>query len=81
MQLKINHYNDVILEWIPYNKLIEIKEKDGEVGFATAIWKDGPLYYNVRKYKSKYKRKSYEKVLLKYLNNSQNIDNTTMNEV
>src|SRR5688572_30153693 len=48
MQLKIDKQNDIIFEWIPYNQFNDIKEI-GEGGFATvysAIWKDGPLYYD-----------------------------------
>ena len=48
MQLKINKYNDIVFEWIPYNQFSDIKEI-GKGGFATvysAIWKDGRLKYN-----------------------------------
>src|SRR5438045_2785419 len=48
MQLKINEYNDIVFEWIPYNQFSDIKEI-GRGGFATvysAIWKDGPLQYD-----------------------------------
>src|SRR5687767_7928799 len=48
MQLKINKYNDIIFEWIPYNQFSGIK-KIGKGGFATvysAIWKDGLLNYD-----------------------------------
>ena len=51
-QLKINHYNDIIFEWIPYNQFSDIKEI-GIGGFATvysAIWKDGPLKYDEDNY-------------------------------
>ena len=61
-----------ILEWIPYNKLNNIKEigKDGSDTVYSAIWKDGTLYY-----KYEWKRKSDEKITLKYSYNSQtNID-------
>ncbi|POG65121.1 hypothetical protein GLOIN_2v438880 [Rhizophagus irregularis DAOM 181602=DAOM 197198] len=78
MQLKINRYDDMIFEWIPYNKFIDVKEIRNSV-FATAIWKYGPLYYS--KIRKNYKRESDEKVLLKYLNNSQNINHTFLNEV
>jgi hypothetical protein len=78
MQLKINDSNNVIFEWIPYNELTDIK-KIGNGNTYSAIWNDGPLYYsNVRR---KYKRKLNEKVLLKYLYNSQSINNTSLNEV
>jgi hypothetical protein len=78
MQSKINNYNDMIFEWIPYNKFIDVKELVNSA-FATAIWKDGPLFYSgVRR---NYKRELSEKVLLKYLYNSQNINHTFLNEV
>ncbi|GBC40598.2 kinase-like domain-containing protein [Rhizophagus irregularis DAOM 181602=DAOM 197198] len=44
-----------------------------------SIWKYGPLYYS--KIRKNYKRESDEKVLLKYLNNSQNINHTFLNEI
>ncbi|RIA86550.1 hypothetical protein C1645_829105 [Glomus cerebriforme] len=46
MQLKINS-NDIVFEWIPYNKFEHIKEiGEGFVTMNLAIWKDGPLYYD-----------------------------------
>ena len=84
MQLKINRYDDKVIEWIPYNQFSDIKEI-GRGGFATvysAIWKDGPLYYNENS--KDYTRKSYtanQKVALKCLHNSQNITNELLNEV
>src|SRR5213082_1971754 len=48
MQLKIDKWNDLVFEWIPYNRFSDIK-KTGSGGFATvysAIWKDGPLNYH-----------------------------------
>jgi hypothetical protein len=74
MQLK---YNGVIFEWIPYNKLIEIV--NGDDGFATAIWKDGHLSYNIRE--MELVRKSYEKVVLKFLCDLQNFTDEFLNEV
>jgi hypothetical protein len=83
MQLKINDYNDSIIEWIPFNQFIDI-EKIGNDDDNTAIiylakWKDGPLKYDSDK--NLYKRKNYENVILKYLNNSQNIIYEFFNEV
>jgi hypothetical protein len=71
-QLKIDEYNDTIIEWIPYNKFIEIK-KIGKDGLATAIWKEGPLYYS--KLNRKFKRRFNREVLLNYLYNSNNFLN------
>ncbi|CAB5363374.1 unnamed protein product [Rhizophagus irregularis] len=82
MQLKINKYNDIIVEWIPYNQFNNIKEI-GKGGFAivySAIWKDGPLYYDDKYYKE-LKRIPNKKVALKCLNNSQNINNEFLNEI
>ncbi|EXX64234.1 hypothetical protein RirG_144700 [Rhizophagus irregularis DAOM 197198w] len=48
MQLKMNAYNDIIFEWIPYNQLDEIKEivKNSSITLYSAIWKNGPLHYD-----------------------------------
>ena len=81
MQLKIDRYNDIVFEWIPYNQFSDIKEI-GRGGFATvysAIWKDGPLNYDY--YNQEYTRNSNFKVALKCLHNSQNITNEFLNEV
>ncbi|CAB5375099.1 unnamed protein product [Rhizophagus irregularis] len=43
IQLKFDYYR-FLFEWIPYNQLSDIKMSKGDV--ATAIWKDGPFYYN-----------------------------------
>jgi len=66
MQLKISEYNNVMVEWIPYNKFDDIKEigKGDSATVYLAIWTDGPLQYDFN-YK-KLKRKSNEKVALKY---------------
>src|SRR5438045_6443237 len=75
MQLKVDDSTDIVLEWIPYNQFIDIKEI-GRGGFATvysAIWKDGPLNYDYEdEDKVEYIRKSNCKVALKCLHNSQN---------
>ena len=81
MQLKIDYYKDIVFEWIPYNQFSDIKEI-GRGGFATvysAIWKDGPLEYDVDN--MKYTRESNYEVALKCLCNSQNIINEFLNEV
>ncbi|GBB87358.1 hypothetical protein RclHR1_01380020 [Rhizophagus clarus] len=79
MQLKITKPTDIIFEWISYNQFSNIKEI-GKGGFAivySAIWKDGPLYYDW----NKYSRESNQRVALKCLNNSQNITDEFLNEV
>ncbi|GES80806.1 kinase-like domain-containing protein [Rhizophagus clarus] len=81
MQLKINKYNDIIVEWIPYDQFNDIKKR-GKGGFSTvysASWTDGPLRY--RKDYKKLKRKCNEEVALKCLHNSQNITNGFLHEV
>ncbi|GBB86643.1 hypothetical protein RclHR1_13000005 [Rhizophagus clarus] len=81
MQLKIDMYDDIIVEWIPFNQFDYIKEI-GRGGFATvysAIWKNGPLEYNG--YKKRYERVYFKEVALKCLDNSQNITNEFLNEV
>ena len=82
MQLKIEKYDDIVFEWIPYNQFSDIKEI-GRGGFATvysAIWKDGPLKYDYED-KKEYTRNSNYEVALKCLHNSQNITNEFLNEV
>src|SRR5436190_2236000 len=71
-QLEISDYNDKVFEWIPYNQLNDI-EKMNKNNLATAVWKDGPLYYN-----EKWIRKSDERVVLKYI--SQNAINELLNK-
>ena len=67
-QLKINNCNDIVLEWILYNQFSEIKEtgKNGLMTVYSAIWKDGPLYFQHDKYTSD----SNKEVTLKCLHNS-----------
>ena len=81
-QLEIYHYNDVIFEWIPYNQLNNIKEisKNDLFKIYSAIWKDGPLYYN---YVSKKEliRESNKKVALKCICDSQNTINEFLDKV
>uniref|UniRef100_U9UP15 Protein kinase domain-containing protein n=1 Tax=Rhizophagus irregularis (strain DAOM 181602 / DAOM 197198 / MUCL 43194) TaxID=747089 RepID=U9UP15_RHIID len=81
MQFEINKWNDIIIEWIPYNQFINIKEI-GEIGFTTiysAIWKNGPLQHD--KHYGILKRISDKKVTLRCLHNSQKITNEFLNEV
>jgi hypothetical protein len=67
MQLSIKNYNDIIIEWIPYNQLTNKKDECDYV----KIWKNGPLYYN--HYKRILSRKSNKKVGLKHYYNSHNM--------
>ena len=78
MQLKIHDYKGILFEWIPYSQFENIIKMDTG-GFSivySAIWKDGPIYYNQNK------RKNLNKlVALKSLNNSQNISDEFLKEV
>ncbi|GBB97005.1 hypothetical protein RclHR1_00290003 [Rhizophagus clarus] len=78
-QLKINTPSDVVFEWIPYNQITRIGEINKNV--HSAIWKDGPLYWN--RYCKKYMRKIYLEVILKCftLHDLQNITDNLLNEV
>jgi hypothetical protein len=82
MQLIMNKSSDTIFEWIPYNRLYEIKEigKNSSDAIHLAIWKDGPLYKKNRwsKYTRDYSKKE---VALKCLHYSQNIIESVINEV
>ena len=82
MQLKINKYNIIVFEWMPYNQFNNIN-KISEDYFAkvySAIWKDGPLCYDKSEYE--YVRKFENmKVTLKCLRNSQIIIPKFLNEV
>ncbi|GES83275.1 kinase-like domain-containing protein [Rhizophagus clarus] len=79
-QLKIDEY-DTIIEWISYNQLDKIKEtvKNGHITVYSAIWKDGPLYYD--NLCEKYTRNSNKEVALKYFYNSQNSIDSLINEL
>ena len=74
MQLKSSDY---VFEWIPYSQFNEIEEtgKNNLITVYSAIWRDGPFY------NYKYTRDSNNKVVLKFLHNSQNIIEFLINEV
>ncbi|CAB4433368.1 unnamed protein product [Rhizophagus irregularis] len=80
-QLKINDYDNIMLEWIPYKKFNKIKEisKNGLITIYSAIWKDGPLYKKYSNW-SNYKRNSNKKVFLKCLHNLQESIDFLINE-
>ena len=79
-QLKINKYNDVVLEWIPYNQFNEVKET-GNNSLITvsylAMWKDGPLHYK----DGKYIRNPNKEVALRCLHKSQESIDFLIDEV
>ena len=74
MQLKIDSFDDIVFEWIPYNQFDNIKEIC-EYEFITiysAIWKYGSLYYDSDR--TEYTKKQFDKnknVTLKFFCNSQ----------
>jgi hypothetical protein len=72
-QLEINKYDDLVFEWIPYDEFLKTG-KD-----SIAIWKNGPLYYNVND--KKLIRNLCEKVYLKYLHDSQDVNDEFLNMV
>ncbi|UZO14336.1 uncharacterized protein OCT59_005796 [Rhizophagus irregularis] len=80
MQLKIDESSDIIVEWISYNQFNNIKEisnKDDLFIICSAIWEEGLLVYgNGTNF-----RLPNEKVILKYLCNSQDIINELLNEI
>ena len=80
MQLKIYSPWDVIFEWVTYSQFDDIKELICKEGFASAIWKNGPLTYDEDN--EKYMRKSTnKKVILECLHNSQNNINEFLDKV
>ena len=86
MHLKINSKYDIVFEWIPYNQFNNIEEisKGDYATIYSAIWKNGPLYWNdyyYYYYTKEYTRKPDKKVALKCLHNSQNNTNEFLNEV
>ena len=82
MQSKIGYYDDIVFEWIPYchfDGINYISKDDFTTYLYSAIWKDGPLDYNV--VAKKYKRLSNKTVILGSLNDSQNSVNKFLNKV
>ncbi|CAB4442588.1 unnamed protein product [Rhizophagus irregularis] len=83
MQLKITSGYDIIFEWISYNQFDSIKEifKIDSIPVHSAIWKDGPLNYELDDNEYKYIRNKNKNVILKCLHNSQNITDEFLNEI
>ncbi|GBC01412.1 hypothetical protein RclHR1_41820001 [Rhizophagus clarus] len=79
MLLKIESCYDIIVEWIPYDQFINIKEISNSSTQYTAMWVNGPLRYE--KKKQEYERLSNVKVALKCLGNLQTITNEFLNKV
>ncbi|UZO14372.1 uncharacterized protein OCT59_005831 [Rhizophagus irregularis] len=81
MQLEIDKLNDTIIEWISYNQFNNIKVlyKNDSVIIYSAIFINGPLYYNYDK--MEWERKPNEKVTLICLNNSQITTDEFLNKI
>jgi hypothetical protein len=79
--LRIDINENTVFEWIPYNQLneIEVIDKGSSISIYSAIWKDGPLYYN--KDCRNYTRDSNLEVALRCLHNSQNTIRIVRNEL
>ena len=80
-QLKAK-YSKQILEWIPYNKLKDIKYLD-KGGFSTiyeAMWLDGPIK-EWNNGEQKLVRHNNQIVAIKSLNESSNLSHEFLNEV
>jgi hypothetical protein len=72
---------NTIFEWIPYNQFNEIREigkNNSKLVLYSAIWKDGPFWFNNYEGYTRYPNKE---VVLKSLQNSQNTMEFLINEV
>jgi hypothetical protein len=69
-----------VFEWIPYNEFFYIEEI-GDNCLTTAIWKDGPSSYDKYFEKKLIKSSSYDKVVLRFLYDLQNITDEFLNKV
>ncbi|CAB4418672.1 unnamed protein product [Rhizophagus irregularis] len=76
-QLEINNSWNIVFEWIPYNKFLDIKEvdKDDISIIYSAKWKDGPLRWDdyCDKYMRNPKEVELKELKLKYSHNLQNV--------
>jgi len=84
-QLKIYYTDitDIAFEWIPYNQFndVELINKNDLItiySIYSAVWRNGPLYYDY-KGKEEWIRESGKKAVLKYF--SQNVIDELLNEV
>ncbi|CAB5369455.1 unnamed protein product [Rhizophagus irregularis] len=89
MQIKVDEFIEknqyyefdyIVFEWIPYNQFSNIKEicKHNFTTLYSAKWKSGPLHYY--KVKKEWIKESDKKVILKYLNCSQNFIDEFLNQ-
>jgi hypothetical protein len=74
---------DIAFEWIPYIQFDQIKEtgKNGLITVYSAIWRDCPLQYNLKKHNNKHTINANKKVALKCLHNLQNPIEFVINKV
>ncbi|UZO04916.1 uncharacterized protein OCT59_025278 [Rhizophagus irregularis] len=79
MQLK-SDYDGIVFEWIPYNLFNNIKEMDvyDFTKIYSAVWENGPSYYNSKDQYIRNKNRNKE-VKLKSLCNLQNITDEYLN--
>ncbi|POG77048.1 hypothetical protein GLOIN_2v831375 [Rhizophagus irregularis DAOM 181602=DAOM 197198] len=83
MQLANVSKHGTFFEWIPYIRFNDIKQigkDDSTTLLYSAIWMDGPLEYK-HDTRKPWKRVPNEKVVLKWLCNSQSIVNEFLNEI
>ncbi len=47
-QLETNYKDDLLFEWISYDRFNDVKElgKSDLITVYSAVWEDGPLYWN-----------------------------------
>ncbi|EXX52777.1 hypothetical protein RirG_250110 [Rhizophagus irregularis DAOM 197198w] len=76
-QLEINNSWNIVFEWIPYNKFLDIKkvDKDDISTIYSVKWEDGPLEWNnySKKYIRNPKEVEFKELKLKYSHNLQNV--------
>ena len=70
MHLKRGSSSDIAFEWILYNQFKNVKKvSNGNYAMIySAVWKDGPLHYNINQRENT--RKPNKRVTLKCLHNS-----------
>jgi hypothetical protein len=84
MLSKIDSFNDIVFEWIPYSQFSYIKEisRDNYITKYSATWESHSLYFD--KDNNKYVRDNFgqsKKVTLKYIHNLQITTNEFINKV
>jgi hypothetical protein len=80
-QSQIHDSSDIVVEWISYNQFNKIEGvgKSDSATIYSAVWKDGPLHYDIMT--RNWTRNSSKEVALKCLNNSRNDINRFLSEV